>query len=410
MLRPTLGAVLFLSGVAVWLSAPARAQVQHSGATTAAQNSRPSGGCTDQLKQQWTAMGGALDCGEQKPAQVPQSDASVKSLPAAQSVSTPQPVTQGPSPKTTISNEVKSLNDRPTATGASPSKTNGDLGAASDGLTASNHALQVTNNALAKLTNDIGNGTIGLVRQTDANAAVTIAAKTGGRLVDLTGGDDSRTLRGITNGAVSPQSSDALTGQQLYRSADSVATWLGGGSHVNPDGTVSQPSYAVLGGIYHDVASALNAASTNSIQYDVSADGHRLNSVTLQGGSPGTVALHNVAAGTAANDATNLKQLNDALAVLGADDRAYTDRKVAEVDRHARAAGSAAMAAAGLAFSDEAKGDRSVAIAIGTFRDSISLAGGLAYRVSDAVRVKASVSYTPDTGDVGGSASLGVRF
>ncbi|NLS74204.1 hypothetical protein E3H11_35980 [Bradyrhizobium brasilense] len=422
MLRPVLGSALFLSGVAIWLSAPAMAQVQHGMVTPAVQKFRPPSGCTDQLRQQWKAMGGELDCAEQKPVPVPAPPATAQPVPAPQPVSTPQPVIQPPSPKDIVTSNNDNLGRSTASTfggGAVFDPTTGQVTHFStlvNGMPSTNvgGALEAIEQQIATMSssmiNDIGSGAVGLVRQTDPTAAVTIAAKTGGKLVDLTGSDGRRTLTGITNGIVSAQSSDALTGQQLYRSADSVATWLGGGSHVNSDGTVSQPSYTILGSTYHDVASALNAAAVNSIRYDVAADGHRLNSVTLQGGSPGAVALHNVAAGTAANDATNLKQLNDGLAALGTEDRMYTDRKVAAVDRRARAAGSAAMAAAGLAFSDEAKGDRSVAIAVGAFRDSVSLAGGLAYRASDAVRLKASVSYTPDTGDVGASGSIGVRF
>ncbi|MFU2048354.1 YadA-like family protein [Avibacterium gallinarum] len=52
-------------------------------------------------------------------------------------------------------------------------------------------------------------------------------------------------VTGVNAGDVNKDSSDAVNGSQLYNTAESVANALGGNSTVNPDGTVSKPTYKV---------------------------------------------------------------------------------------------------------------------------------------------------------------------
>ncbi|MGN0852473.1 MAG: YadA-like family protein [Kiritimatiellia bacterium] len=273
--------------------------------------------------------------------------------------------------------------------------------------------LYATNQNVTNLTNAITNGTIGLLQQTGgAHGALTAGAQTGGTSLNVAGTDGNRVVSGVAAGAVNAKSTDAVNGAQLYAAANSVASALGGGARVNGDGSVAAPSYTVAGKTYHNVGDALaglSARGDNAVQYDM-AGGARQNSVTLAGGSSGPVALHNVAAGVAATDAVNVQQLDSGLAAMSARDRAYTDAQVAGARRLAASAGSAAMAAGGLAFSDEARGEKSAAIGLGTFRGSVSVAAGAAWRVTDAVRLRGTVSWTPDTGDVGSAASVSLRF
>ena len=66
----------------------------------------------------------------------------------------------------------------------------------------------------------------------------------------------------VAKGDVTQTSTDAINGAQLWKTSSSIATHLGGGASVNPDGSVSAPTYKfkyVSGGSYHTVGDALSA-------------------------------------------------------------------------------------------------------------------------------------------------------
>ncbi|WP_240950625.1 YadA family autotransporter adhesin [Collimonas pratensis] len=63
----------------------------------------------------------------------------------------------------------------------------------------------------------IGDGTVGLVRQDVASNNVSIAAATGGTVVDFTGTDGARSLNGVANGVVAAGSLQAINGGQLFQ-------------------------------------------------------------------------------------------------------------------------------------------------------------------------------------------------
>ncbi|OON85797.1 YadA C-terminal domain-containing protein, partial [Pyramidobacter sp. C12-8] len=69
-------------------------------------------------------------------------------------------------------------------------------------------------------------------------------------------------IENVKAGAVNQTSGDAINGAQLWKTSSSIATHLGGGSSVTPDGTVSAPTYKfkyVNGGSYNTVGDALSA-------------------------------------------------------------------------------------------------------------------------------------------------------
>jgi autotransporter adhesin len=66
-------------------------------------------------------------------------------------------------------------------------------------------------------------------------------------------------ITGVTAGTVSPDSTDAINGSQLAGTAQSVSDALGGGSTVNPDGTVTAPNYTVNGDSVNNVGDAITA-------------------------------------------------------------------------------------------------------------------------------------------------------
>ncbi|TAL96559.1 MAG: hypothetical protein EPN73_09785 [Paraburkholderia sp.] len=74
------------------------------------------------------------------------------------------------------------------------------------------------------------------------------------------GGVDAATPVGLSNlkaGAVAENSGDAVNGGQLYNLANSVASAMGGGSTVTPDGAISPPTYTVGGDTYQSVGDAI---------------------------------------------------------------------------------------------------------------------------------------------------------
>uniref|UniRef100_E1TGR3 YadA domain-containing protein n=1 Tax=Burkholderia sp. (strain CCGE1003) TaxID=640512 RepID=E1TGR3_BURSG len=76
--------------------------------------------------------------------------------------------------------------------------------------------------------------------------------------VTLKGASGSTKITGLKAGTLSGTSLDAVNASQLYSTASSVATALGGGSTVSSTGAVSAPSYQLSGGTYADVGSALS--------------------------------------------------------------------------------------------------------------------------------------------------------
>nr|WP_258527440.1 YadA-like family protein [Burkholderia cenocepacia] len=98
---------------------------------------------------------------------------------------------------------------------------------------------------IKKLADDIGSGTLGLVQQAKPGDDITVGANTDGNAVDFSSKTGARTLKGVAAGDVSATSTEAVNGSQLHGVSDSVATAIGGGVTVNPDGSISAPSFTV---------------------------------------------------------------------------------------------------------------------------------------------------------------------
>ena len=124
-------------------------------------------------------------------------------------------------------------------------------------------------------------------------------------------------LANVAAGQITSGSTQAVNGSQLYSTANSVAEALGGKSSVDTNGRITNPSYAVDGGTYNDVGSAINAVaalaatgSPNGVVYDTSK--HDMLTLGGVGATTGPVTVANVAAATTDDEAVNLKQLKDA--------------------------------------------------------------------------------------------------
>ncbi|ONZ10811.1 YadA family autotransporter adhesin, partial [Burkholderia cenocepacia] len=98
---------------------------------------------------------------------------------------------------------------------------------------------------IKKLADDIGSGTLGLVQQAKPGDDITVGANTDGNAVDFSSKTGARTLKGVAAGDVSATSTEAVNGSQLHGVSDSVASAIGGGAAVNPDGSISAPSFTV---------------------------------------------------------------------------------------------------------------------------------------------------------------------
>ncbi|KGB93922.1 YadA family autotransporter adhesin [Burkholderia cepacia] len=76
---------------------------------------------------------------------------------------------------------------------------------------------------IAKLADQIGSGTTGLVQQAAAGADITVGANTDGAAVNFAGTTGERKLTGVANGDITAGSTDAVTGGQLFATNRDVA-------------------------------------------------------------------------------------------------------------------------------------------------------------------------------------------
>ncbi|EJO3900747.1 trimeric autotransporter adhesin SadA [Salmonella enterica] len=127
---------------------------------------------------------------------------------------------------------------------------------------------------------------------------------------------NSTTQRQITyvaKGDINANSTDAVTGAQIYSLSQSVADRLGGGASVNSDGTVNAPLYKVGTGIYNNVGSALSALNSSIMNTDASVAGLADDALLWDSSTSAFSANHsgsdskitNLAAGTLAADSTD---------------------------------------------------------------------------------------------------------
>jgi len=153
-----------------------------------------------------------------------------------------------------------------------------------DGRTTSNTT------AITNLGDQINDGSVGLLQQDATTRNLTAGAATDGTIVDFTGTAGTRTLTGVSIGAVTATSTDAINGSQLFAGNTSIASALGGGAALNPDGTLAAPTYTVGGTTYNNVGSALGAVNTalTTINNGSGVKYFRANSVLADATATGT--------------------------------------------------------------------------------------------------------------------------
>ncbi|EBU4747199.1 autotransporter adhesin SadA [Salmonella enterica] len=122
-----------------------------------------------------------------------------------------------------------------------------------------------------------------------------------------------RQITYVAKGDINANSTDAVTGAQIYSLSQSVADRLGGGASVNSDGTVNAPLYKVGTGIYNNVGSALSALNSSITNTDASVAGLADDALLWDSSTSAFSANHsgsdskitNLAAGTLAADSTD---------------------------------------------------------------------------------------------------------
>jgi len=305
--------------------------------------------------------------------------------------------------------------------------------------------------AISNLTNNINNGTIGLVQQVGGapgNGTITVGAATGGTLIDVSGTGGSRVITGVGNGAINSTSTDAVNGSQLYAvsqainagwdvasgaTGNGVVTNTGAPANVAPGKSatfvagnnlaIAQNGTTVAVAMQNDIslnsvtATTVNATTVNSTT--VNADKISINNgptISSGGIDAGGTRITNVSAGINQTDVVNVSQMTQGLTDILNKANNYTDSKFSQVefdlrsvDRNARAGTASAMAIGMLPQAFEA-GRGILSGAVTTNMGEQGFALGLS-KASDNGRyiVKAAVSYNTRNQVAGGVAG-GIQF
>jgi autotransporter adhesin len=167
----------------------------------------------------------------------------------------------------------------------------------------------------------ISNGSVGLVQQAGASAAVTVAAATGGGIVDFTGTDGTRQLKGVSEGS---DGTDAVNVSQLRNelakaSAGDTRYFKADGANDGSDDAFNSGSRSVA------IGAGSQATADNAVALGAGSVADRANAVSV--GSAGNERqIVNVADGTEDTDAVNVRQLKSS--GLVADDGSLMDAVV----------------------------------------------------------------------------------
>nr|WP_132451962.1 YadA-like family protein [Paraburkholderia sp. BL8N3] len=155
-------------------------------------------------------------------------------------------------------------------------QTKGDVGSAITSL----------DTGLTDVKNQINGAGLGLVAQDATSREITIGAKTDGTVINAANQDGvARTIKGVAAGELSASSFDAVNGSQLHSVGSGLATAIGGGAALNPDGSITQPTFVVGGTSVHNVGDAVSnidgrvTSNTNEIA--------KINQTIINGGAGG---------------------------------------------------------------------------------------------------------------------------
>lgn len=323
------------------------------------------------------------------------------------------------------------------------------LGAIDTQVTNNTSNIASLSNDVTNITNNIGNGTIGLVQQAGAGADLTVGAGTDGAQVSFAGTAGNRRLTGVAAGAVNDASTDAVNGAQLNETniriedVQNLVTGaaLGGfrtdntsrlaapqtpGTDASAGGNGAVASGARATAVGNSaIATAANSTAlgsgsrstgTNSVALGAGSTDEGLANVVSVGSAGGERRITNVSNGTRFTDAVNLGQLNAGMNQALVSANAYTDARINALQfdlkkarRDAEGATAAAMALAGIPQSYQ-PGMGMVGMGVGTWQGESAIAMGVSKASEDGTFVvKVGGAYNTRS-EGGASAGFGIAF
>ena len=216
------------------------------------------------------------------------------------------------------------------STNARVTATEGDIGTITTNVNALDGRVTANEGNITTLQGQIGNGTVGLVRQDTATGAISVAGDKAGASVNFAGTDAggvaiNRTLSGIAEGELSSSSTEAVNGAQLNSTNDRVTAAEGHLGQLDGRTTVNEGSISTL----NAQLTGLSNGSAGVVTYDATAGrvnvggsvgGDRVDF----GGTDGGRRLGGVANGINDDDAATLAQLKAAGLVDPNDGRALS--------------------------------------------------------------------------------------
>jgi autotransporter adhesin len=263
----------------------------------------------------------------------------------------------------------------------------------------------------AQINTTTGSGLV--VQKNDTNGDITIGASTGGDVIDVSSNVHTRKITGVANGLLSDSSVDAVNGSQLYNAASDLATAIGGGAALNPDGHITQPTFSLDGGnttVHNmgDAVSNIDQRVTNNTN-NLTQLQTTVNNITTSGGvaSPNAVSYDSAAHDqiTLGKDGAGAKLTNLTDATLSADSTdAVTGKQLYAVDNkvdqltnavtNISTTGSTSIGINGANGADGKPGAPGVAGATGA--DAIAMGNGATANGNGAVVIGGGASGTAD--------------
>jgi len=222
------------------------------------------------------------------------------------------------------------------------------------------NALASGQNATAIGTASVASGAnstaLGASATAEADNSVALGANSTATRANTVSVGSAGNERQVVNVRAGTQSTDAVNVSQLKGATDA----LGGGSHIDDNGTVVGPSYVINNNTYNNVGDALNAVNDGTRAYT----DQRVNE--LQTYVDG--------------------RFND------------VNAQIRSIRNEMRGVAAMGMAAAGLRY-DDRPGKFSLAGALGGYKGKTAMAFGLGWtHPNQNIRLNASLSIVPDTG------------
>ena len=292
------------------------------------------------------------------------------------------------------------------------SKTVNNVGDALGQLNANTTNLngRVTTNEgdIVDIRNQLGSGSIGLVQQAGASAAVTVAAATGGSIVDFKGTDGARQLKGVSKGE---DATDAVNVAQLRdelasASAGDTRYFKANGANDGTDDAIATGDKAVA------IGANAKGSGASAVALGDGAEAMFANSVAVGAGALATYT-NAVAIGTGASaNSTTAVAVGATAKATNINDTAIGAGAQARVNSTALGQGSLALnGSISVGQGAQAMGNNSITIGKGALilppaANSIAMGSGARATAANAIALGAgSVADRTNTVSVGSAGS-----